>query len=608
MSVTPNGNAISLKVIQFPQHLLIPSAENIVLFQTTSLSNNEENFRFAFKGEDLNIDIKQEEFKKEIKFGPNETKEITLRLTPTSDGFGKLIIDIYWLKIVEYTVKIQKVRKTVPKSKIKKILGKKKFLKYEKKDVFDHNEYLVSLKKSDIKALENELKSIKENLEKFQATEINNKIKTIAKAYLSNDDLYKALEIAIQISNQAEQLDFYYNLLRAYSTINLEKTIQIINGLTDLQRKNEIITKIALDYADIDPVQINSIISIIQDPSSKDQVLVDLISKFLTINTDTALSFSNLVQDEVIKVKILFNIIKKLQETNNKEQILQIIHQINQIILNSQKLHSPNKNNEVYDFLKDSICVLAEMDCPEAANSIIKRIPNNELRENIAKDLFNFIYEMVDEIRTKIEPTVVFSQYYVLNIYASKITNELRNFCLMGGNASSNLLMKDYNFNNLFLSLFSFDFSIFPFIDRVYSDLRYNSKKGIAYYIFPTKKNHDEEELTILKNTLRQFCLSHNISKPINIFNMDFIPYLGKPTVILSSEVDDPNPLKLKIEKKIGNSVNVIIDDSTFKGGESTNNLRELFSPYNFKIFNLVLSYEFINDYNLLKEFFSSIV
>ncbi|MFX1589441.1 MAG: hypothetical protein ACFFC1_14910, partial [Promethearchaeota archaeon] len=336
MSVTPNGNAISLKVIQFPQHLLIPSAENIVSFQTTSLSNNEENFRFAFKGEDLNIDIKQEEFKKEIKFGPNETKEITLRLTPTSDGFGKLIIDIYWLKIVKYTVKIQKVRTTVPKSKIKKILGKKKFLKYEKKDVFDHNEYLISLKKSDIKALENELKSIKENLEKFQATEINNKIKTIAKAYLSNDDLYKALETALQISNQAEQLDFYYNLLRAYSTINLEKTIQIINGLTDLQRKNEIITKIALDYADIDPVQINSIISIIQDPSSKDQVLVDLISKFLTINTDTALRFSNLVQDEVIKVKILFNIIKKLQETNNKEQILQIIHQINQIILNSQ--------------------------------------------------------------------------------------------------------------------------------------------------------------------------------------------------------------------------------------------------------------------------------
>jgi len=456
MSTTPNGNAISLKITKFPQHLLIPNADNIVSFQTTSLSNQEENFRFAFKGENMNIDVKPEEFKREIKFGPNETKDITLTLTPTSDGFGKLIIDIYWLKIVEYTVKIQKVRTTVPKSKIKKILGKKGFFKDNKKNDFDNNEYLVSLKKNDIKTLENELKSIKEklnSLENFQVSEINKKIKTIAKAYLANNDLYKALETALQISNQSEQLEFYYNILRAYSRVNLEKTIQTINSLTDQQRRNEVINKIALDYVDIDPVQINSIISLIQDSTSKDQVLVDLISKFLTKSPDIALRFSNLIQDEVLRVKILFNIIKKIQETNNKEQILKIIHQINQIILNSQKITLPNQNYEniMYEFLKDSVCILAELDCPEVADSVVKGIPNNQLREKIAKDLFNVLYEMVDEVRRKIEPTIVFSQYYHLNIYASKITNEIRNFCLLGGNVSNNLLMRDFNFNNLFL-------------------------------------------------------------------------------------------------------------------------------------------------------------
>ncbi|MFX0174604.1 MAG: hypothetical protein ACFE85_00070 [Candidatus Hodarchaeota archaeon] len=601
-----------MKVTKFPQHLLIPNVDNVVSFQTTSVSNKEENFRFAFKGENMDIDIKPEEFKKEIKFGPNETKDINLTLTPISDGFGKLTINIYWLKIVEYTVKVQKVRETVQKSKIKKILGKKDFLRYEETNGFDRNDYIVSLKKSDIKALESELKLMSEklnSLENFQISEINNRIKTIAKAYLSNNDLYKALETALRLSSQEEQLEFYYNLLRAYSTINFEKCIQTIKTLTDQQRKNDVIKKVALDYVDIDPVQINGIISLITDSSVKDQVLVNIISKLITKNYDQALKFSSLVQNEVLRVKILFNIIKKIQEGNGKEQIIRIINQINQIILNSQKINLSNQNYEnlIYEFLKDSICMLAELDCPEVADSVVKKIPNYEVREKIAKDLFKVIYEMVDEVRTKIEPTIVFSQYYILNVYASKITNEIKNFCLLGGNTSSNLLMKDYNFNNLFLSLFSFEFSIFPFIDRVYSDLKYNSNKSIAYYIYPTKNNHDADELTVIKNTLRQFIPSRNIIKQLNIFNMDFIPYLGKPTIIISSEFDDTNLLKSKIEKKLGDKVNLIVDDSTFMGGETTNNLRELFNSYNFKIFNLVLSYEFINDYNLLKDFFNSI-
>jgi hypothetical protein len=612
MSTTPNNSAISLKVIKFPHHLLIPNSDNVVLLQVTSVSNKEENFRFAFKGENMDIQIKPNEFRKEIKFGPNETKDITLTLTPTSDGTGKLTINIYWLKIVKYTVKVQKVRETVPKSKIKKILGKKDFLKYEEKDKFDKSEYLVSLKKSDIRALENEIKTMKAKLdpiENFQVSEIDNKIKTIAKAYLSDNDLYKALETALKISDQEKQLEFYYNILRVYSTINFEKCIQTIQSLKDQKRKNEVIRKIALDYVDINPVQINSVISLIQDSNVKDDVLLDIIGKLITKNPDIALRFSNIVKDDVLKVKILFNIIKKIQETNGKEQIIEIVKRINQIILNSQKINLSNQNieNSVYEFLKDSVCVLAELDCPDVADSVVKRIPNNNLREKIAKDLFNVLYEMVDEVRTKIEPTIVFSQYYLLNVYASKINNELKNFCLLGGNVSSNLLSNDFNFNNLYISLFSLDFSIFPFLDRVYADLKYKSKKSIAYYIYPTKKHHDEEELNVIKSTLRQFVLSKSISKPINIFNMDFIPYLGQPTIILSSETEDINNLKAKMEKKIGDSVNLMVDESIFKGGETTNNLAELFSSYNFKIFNLVLSYEFINDYNLLKQFFSSI-
>ncbi|KKK60159.1 hypothetical protein LCGC14_3027140, partial [marine sediment metagenome] len=136
----------------------------------------------------------------------------------------------------------------------------------------------------------------------------------------------------------------------------------------------------------------------------------------------------------------------------------------------------------------------------------------------------------------------------------------------------------------------------------------YNQNKSFAYYIFPSKDNYDENEEKILRNTLRQF-----FKKVINthsqglIFNLDFIPYLGKPTIILSSvpEINDILYTKLK---KIGDGVNIIIDDSIFKEGKIYESLQNTFPPNTAKIVNLVLSYEFINDYNLFKTVLKSLL
>jgi hypothetical protein len=215
---------------------------------------------------------------------------------------------------------------------------------------------------------------------------------------------------------------------------------------------------------------------------------------------------------------------------------------------------------------------------------------------------------MVKEKKTKVEPIGTFSQFFLLNTYSSKISNEIQNFSLIGGNASSNILMGDYNFNIALLSLFSFDFSIFPIIDRIYSELKYSSDKSIAYYVYPSINNHDQEELVVIQSTLKKFFNPEKISKQVVIFNFDFIPYLGKPTIILASELDETNSIKTKIIKKLGDRVNLIIDDSLFKGGKTVDNLNRIFYGSNFKIVNLVLSYEFINDYDTFKAFIQSIM
>ncbi|MFW9882438.1 MAG: hypothetical protein ACFFG0_55965, partial [Candidatus Thorarchaeota archaeon] len=127
-----SSNIISLNITKFPQNLLIPDAENDISLQVINNTDKKENFQLAFEGENLDITLKSAEFKDQIEIAPKETKNIDLSLNPTASGFGKLTINLFDLKIVKYTVKVQKVRQTVSKNKLQKILEGYKFKGAEK--------------------------------------------------------------------------------------------------------------------------------------------------------------------------------------------------------------------------------------------------------------------------------------------------------------------------------------------------------------------------------------------------------------------------------------------------------------------------------------------
>ncbi|MFX1322422.1 MAG: hypothetical protein ACFFAQ_12355 [Promethearchaeota archaeon] len=571
------SNVISLNITQFPQNLIIPSVANVVSIQVINNSSKKENYQFTFEGENLSISVKPDELNGQVEFGPGETKNIELRLTPTADGFGKLTINANWLKIVQYKVKIQKVRDAASTNKINQILGKKEYNLSKKIDKLNPNEYFISIDKNELKQLEKQYSAMKRSPER-SIQEIKSMIKQLAKGYLAYNNPQKALEFALEISEDTEKMNFYYNLIRAYASINFDYTFQMVQGISDINLKQTLLHYLAFDRIDTDISQ--------------------------------AISISNLIDDELLKVILLFFISKKLHEANKKLEIINILNQIISILMKSTVLNSNNKKikNKSYEFLKDAIWILAEINSPQTADTIIEAIPSQELKEKVAMDLFNVIYEMVDEIRTKIESTLISSQYFILNTYASTVNENLKNFSLIGGNVSNNLLVKDFNFNTVFLSLFSFDFSIFPILDRVYNDLRYSLNKSIAYYILPSKENYKESELGVLNYTLNLFFsnLAKNSSQ-VFVYNLDFIPYLGKPTIIISSEQDIFDYINSKI-KKLGDSVNLIIDDSLFKGGKIVENLNQVLSTNKCRVINLVLSYEFINDYNAFKAFIQSLI
>ena len=628
MSTQEPNHIISISVKKFPQNILLPNVENLVSLEIVNQSDNEEHFKFVFEGEHLEIDVEPSEFKDEVKFAPSEAKTINLMLKPVRDGFGKLIINAYWMKLVYYTVKVQHIRETITTSKINSILKNKQFLQRAESDRFNFNDYKITSSKSDTKKIEKELNELirissepqpevpsqdsellKPNTEVISG-KIDDKLKILAKSYVFIGEFEKALETVLQISDEKEKRELYYALIRVNAPNNLDESLQTVKNLKDFKKKHQIIKNIAHHYIDINPDEIPKIISLIEDPTVREKILLDIIYGSLEKEESIALKLVEQVEDDIIKIKVLFNIIKKNHEKSKDDLILVILKQIDQIILNSNKIKlSEHKyNNPAYEYFKETICILAELDCPEIADKTIGELSSEELRENIAKDLFNEIYELIDEKKTKIEPIGQFSQFYVLNTFTTNISNEIQKFSHIGGNVSKNVLEGNFTFNIALISLFSYNFSIFPLIERVYSELAYNSDKSLAYYIFPSISDHDEEEVRIIHHTLKRFVQPERITNQLKIFNLDFIPYLGKPTVILSSVSEETKTIKSKIINILKDGVNVIIDDGLFKGGKTVDTIESIFYGNKYIIINMVLSYEFINDFDIFKNLIQSLI
>jgi hypothetical protein len=237
--------AISLNITKFPQNLLIPGINNEIEIHAINSSSKKENFKFDFDGENLKVILKTDNFKDNIEFGPGETKTINLQIEPTTDGYGKLNVNVHWLKIIEYTVKVPKIRETIQVDKANKILGKLALKITEKFEVFNPEEFIIDMNKDVIKQAEKQLKYFREKHQSVPSDDpkssqilekIDAYITQLAKGYLSMNNPQKALQLSRMLSNKNQQQELYINLIRAYGLKHIDPAIQIINNLPDLTR------------------------------------------------------------------------------------------------------------------------------------------------------------------------------------------------------------------------------------------------------------------------------------------------------------------------------------------------------------------------------------
>lgn len=655
MSSSPNNQSLTLNFTQFPQHLLVPSIDNLISFQATCYLDGAQDFKFEFIGENLQVEIPHELSGDKVRFNGRETKDYNIKVIPLKDGFGKLTINVNWMKTVEYTVKVQQVRDVVSSSNIKKIFKKRPLDPSLDIDSFNPKEYMVDITSEEIQQMLQEIQQKKKQYEQYPTRvkqweqkkqayndaqhaassqessidsplvsdpgpkpvrqvsleEIDNLIKKVAKAYLANQDLEKALAIVKNTSEKVDTQSFSYKLIRAHNSIDLESTLNVIQKLKKTDEKRNLIRKLALDRVSIDPEQSARIAMLIENPATKDELLKDVIIKTISSNPNKARKLCYLIEDDKIQANLLINTAKQFYQNGTNSEAAEILAELINKFINSSAFNlSENEfSNSDYEFFKDSMNGIAELESPQVTDQLIEGLSSQKLKEKVAMDLFKIIYKMVDEVRTKIEETNILSQYYMFNIYSSDVNQHIKRFSLNGGNVSNNILTHNFQFKSILLSLFGFKFSIFPTLDRVYMDLSQKSNNSFGYLIHPAKANYDKNEFNILKSVLNKFILKnqHQLQGAVSLYNIDFIPYVGKPTVIFACDESTFLNYKQKLAP-IGEKVNILRDNAIFKGGEITEKLNSIFPSQKFNIQNLVLSYEFINDYNIFKAFIQSII
>ncbi|MFX1396529.1 MAG: hypothetical protein ACFFAS_05735 [Promethearchaeota archaeon] len=591
-----SNQALKLTVKNYPSQILVPTTENILNFQAINCIKESKKFFFEFQGQNINIEIPME-YQSVVNFNSGEIKDFNIKLVPIIDGQGKLVVNVSLIKEVKKKLKVQTIRSSVPKNKLKEHFRKYKILLKDIQDDFNINDFLLTINENDLRLKEGQAINKVPGLEKDQD------LKFLARGYLSNRNIQKALEYALQISNEDEKYHYYYDLIRAHASLDLRAAFQIINNLKDEEKKNFLIQSIAFEISKYAQDKIEEKVLLIDNPIQKQEFLVMIIGRLIKTNPPMAFELSHLIRNELLIAKIFINLAKRFRHLNNIPESVRTLNQILNIFQNSPKI---NLNNtipqvQVYDFIKDILQLIAEIDCPNSAYTIINGFKNEMLKIKILEDLGNILLEVKEEMKVVQESHFISSQYFLFNTLVSQLSEELTEFSLIGGNVSYNLLMRDYSFSAVFFSLSRFPFSIFPTLEHLYSDMG----NQIAFYVFPSTGNHRNNELKIINNNIKRFVNPVNVIPQTKLYNLDFIPYLGKPTAILSEGNDI---IKKKIEKQVGSSAIVIRDNSFFNGGTSSDNLNKIFSGRATSVVNIVLSYEFINDYGLLKSLMQALI
>jgi len=470
--------------------------------------------------------------------------------------------------------------------------------------------------------------------------ELDNSLKELALG-ISSFDIGFAINIAAQITNNKLKKPLLENLILIYSKINIQDAINTITNLIVYDEQEDLIKSIIklniktntefcyelLDKITDDEFKKNYLqkiayyliinksprfIEII--PSLDEELLQKLLPYFINYyyKIDVAKSFdlSKKITNKEILPALYFEIAKflySLDKNTFSNFINEVINSIFNLYTDSSDLYLKLKDSINYKILKSSIILIGAANGVEYTVEYIKYL-EKELSEALNKELFNYFWETYEVEKEKTEKPQINSIYYSFNA-AINPSKPLEMVYELGGNISENLLTGDLSSFIGIICPFTFNFPIFPAIEQAYSSIKMEKNKSFYYLIIPTKFKTEQEFIFIQTLLYMWFVANeHKFQSKVFLFNLDFIPYLTKPTIIIESNPEENLFIQTIISKTFGDSVSLIIDDGLFKGGMIKKIFQKILPKDKFKVINVVMTYDFLNNYELLKNFMNAFI
>ena len=578
---------ITISATNYPNSILLGNKPYDLNFQLINNSGKPKQFRFEFTMEGISGNIPKN-FQKPVTLDPSKPYDLLVQITPTVNGSAKLIIQANAYEEVQYKELVWNVRKELSQKRRKTALGNS-FVKF--KDLTKGNRKLPKFKNG--KVLDTE--SAAQEYEKIHSSsmsqiEKDQQLPDVAKRVFYTDMNF-AFEILKMVQNQASVQDLLADFIYAAIDNNKDLSVSTLPAIQHIKTKDNLLVKMACYVLEKDLSLAIQLCYQINNLETRDSLLRDIFYFSYLKQFDEAMQLISNVSDQHLQLGLYYEMIKIMVKGDPSKCDALLKNLIQKSIINQE-----------IEILTSLLLISAHLHNPQTAVDTINTLPP-ELKESVNKQVFKALWEQVEEIKIRVDEVPVTSLYFAFNVMA-KPSSVISKVADLGGTVSENLINGEMNSVIGIVNLFSFNFPVYPTIEQCYNEIKTEKGKSFYYLIIPLKKADDatyEMAQTIIKNLFVDH--ANKVAHKMYIFNLDFIPYMAKPTIIVGDDPEENIVISSIVKRAFKNDVTLIIDDGLFKEGKINEWIKSILPSNKFKLLNLVLTYDFLNDYNLFKKF-----
>jgi hypothetical protein len=587
-----NQNLLTIVLTNYPSSILLGTKTYELNFQITNNSNKPEQVIFHFTMEGIEGKISKNPLEPVV-LEPGKPFSLLVPITPIGNGSAKLILQSNIYQEVKYKEKVWHIKDELPPKRGKEALMKS-FLNF--KDLKKEKKKFPKFKNGKSLSLEDAAREYEKVFSSnMDQIEKDSRLQEISRQVYNKDKNF-AFEVLKMVQNEAAIQELLADFIYAALDSDMELALSKLSSLKDSQIKDDLIQNIIPHILEKDLDMAIDLSKQINNLEIRDVIIRDIFYYAYLKKFDEAMQLVNLVTDNHIQLGLYYEIIKILKKSDPSKCDALL-----------QNMIQKSVNTNEIEILVELVIILALIHNPKQAVDIIETFPPN-IKAAVKKQILKYFWNEIEEEKVRIEEVPISSLYYGFNVMA-KPTPIITKISELGGTVSSNLIEGNMNSVIGIVNLFSFNFPIYPTIEQCYAEIKDEKGKSFYYLIIPLK-NAEKSSYETVQTIIRNLFVDHSnqVSHRMYIFNLDFIPYLSKPTIIVEDDPEENIVMQSIIKRVFKKDVSLIIDDGLFKGGKIKTWIKSILPSSKFKLLNIVLTYDFLNNYALFKKFMSEFV